>query len=125
MRDKQLSRHWLQYQPFLLDAPDPELLVTEPLQKLIIILDTIAPERIVALQLQPMTGRHKIDRVAMMRVFFAKAVLGIPDNKFMRDRLLVDYTLRRICGFSEVSAVPCEATFSNAFKEFAELDLPA
>lgn len=125
MRDKQLSRHWAQYQPILLGSQDPELVFTEPLQKLIIVLDTIAPENFEALHSQPLTGRHKIDRVAMMRVFIGKSVLNIPDNKFMRERLLVDYTLRRICGFTDIASVPSEGTFSNVFKEFAKYDLIA
>ena len=120
MRDKQLSRHWAQYQPLLFGSPDPELIFTEPLQKLIIVLDTIAPENFSFLHMQPMTGRPKIDRVAMMRVFIAKSVLNIKDNKFMRERLLIDYTLRRICGFTDVKSIPCEGTFSNTLKEFSE-----
>lgn len=120
MRDKQLSRHWAQYQPLLFGSPDPELIFTEPLQKLIIVLDTIAPENFGILHSQPMTGRHKIDRVAMMRVFIAKSVLNISDSKFMRKRLLIDYTLRRICGFTSVSSIPCEGTFSNVLKEFSD-----
>ncbi len=123
MRDKQLSRHWAQYQPLLFGAKDPELLFTEPLQKLIIVLDTIIPEIYLTLHSQAFTGRPKIDRVAMMRVFIAKSVLNIPDNKFMRERLLIDYTLRRICGFTNVSSVPCEATFSNVLKEFSDCGL--
>ena len=115
MQDKQLSRHWLQYQPLLLKSPDPELLVTPPLQKLIIIIDTIAPECFAVLHTQPMTGRRRIDRVAMMKVFIAKAVLGITDNKFMRDRLITDYSLRRICGFT---AVHRGALRSDFFKRF-------
>ena len=83
MRDKQLSRHWAQYQPLLFGSPDPELIFTEPLQKLIIVLDTIAPENFGILHSQPMTGRHKIDRVAMMRVFIAKSVLNLSDSKFI------------------------------------------
>lgn len=125
MRDKELSRHWAQYQPILFGSPDPELIFTKPLQKLIIILDTIAPENFWFLHSQPMTGRHKIDRVAMMRVFIGKSVLNIPDNKFMRERLLIDYTLRRICGFTDISSVPCEATFSNVLKEFSDNEIIA
>ena len=125
MRDKQLSRHWAQYQPLLFGSPDPQLIFTEPLQKLIIILDTIAPENFWFLHSQPLTGRHKIDRVAMMRVFIGKSVLNIPDSKFMRERLLIDYTLRRICGFTDTSSVPCEATFSNVLKEFSDNEIIA
>ena len=125
MRDKQLSRHWAQYQPLLFGSPDPELIFTEPLQKLIIVLDTIAPEKFLILHSQSLTGRPKIDRVAMMRVFIAKSVLNIPDNKFMRERLLIDYTLRRICGFTAMSSIPCEATFSNVLREFSDSGLAA
>lgn len=123
MRDKQLSRHWSQYQPLLLGSKDPELILTEPLQKLIIILDIIAPENFFILHTQQSTGRPKIDRVAMMRVFIAKSVLNIPDNKWIRERLMIDYGLRRICGFTSVSSVPCEGTFSNVLKELSESGL--
>lgn len=123
MRDKLLSRHWLQYQPLLFGHPDLEMVITEPLQKLIIVLDTIAPQNIAALKLESVHGRPTIDRVAMMRVFIAKSVLNIPENKFMRERLLVDYTLRKICGFDSRRAVPCEGTFSNVLKEFSEQNL--
>ena len=68
-------------------------------------------------------GRPKIDRTALLRAFIAKAVLNITDNKFFRERLLHDYTLRRICGFDERRKVPCLATFSNAFREISESGL--
>ena len=123
MRDKLLSRHWARYQPILFGLPDPELVFTDPLQN--IALDTIAPENFLVLHSQSMTGRPKLDRVAMMRVFIAKSIFNISDNKFMRERLLIDYTLRRICGFAKVSAIPCEATFSNVFKDFSDCGLVA
>lgn len=125
MRNKFVSRHWAQYQPLLFASPDPELVFTESLQKLIIVMDTIAPDKFDFLRAKASTGRPPINRVAMFSVFIAKSVLNIPDNKFMRERLLVDYTLRRICGFHRSSEVPCEATFSNVFNEFAKLDLTA
>lgn len=123
MRDKQLSRHWAQYQPLLFQLEDPELVFTQSLQRLLIVLDTIAPENYQVLHAQPLTGRRRIDRVAMMRVFIAKAVLKIADNKFIRDRLLVDYTLRRICGFTCRSSVPSEGTFTNVMNEFSQSGL--
>ena len=125
MRDKQVSRHWARYQPILFGSPDPDLFLAEPLQKLIVILDTIGPEMFWTLHSQQLTGRRNIDRFAMMRVFVGKAVLNIPDNIWMRERLLIDYTLRRICGFTDVLSIPCEATFSNVFKEFSDSGLVA
>jgi hypothetical protein len=41
------------------------------------------------------------------------------------ERIQVDKTLRRICGWSRPSEVPSEATFSRAFAEFAQSELPS
>ena len=38
----------------------------------------------------------------------------------MRDRLLVDRTLRQLCGWEQRREVPSEATFSRAFAAFAQ-----
>lgn len=40
------------------------------------------------------------------------------------DRLRVDGTLRRFCGWNTVQALPHESKFSRAFAEFAALELP-
>ena len=45
------------------------------------------------------------------------------DRQTTRDltqRLQVDRTLHRLCGFSSACRLPSEATFSRAFAEFAE-----
>ena len=123
MRTKDLSRHWVQYQPLLFENKDSEFFCTEPLQKLLIVLDTIDPGRFVEIQKESVRGRPRIDRVAMLRVFIAKSVLNISENKFILERLKVDYTLRRICGFSTVKSLPCEASMSNIFKEFSQKGL--
>jgi hypothetical protein len=41
------------------------------------------------------------------------------------ERLPTDPSLRRICGFERRAQVPHESTFSRAFSEFAQSDLPA
>lgn len=120
MDNNLISRHWMSYQGSLFDHPDPELVVTQPLQRLIIVFDTIQTDKYMEWMPEPIKGRNRIDREAILRVFIAKAVLDIPETKFMRDRLLNDYTLRRMCGFTSIKRVPCEATFSNAFRDFAE-----
>ena len=58
------------------------------------------------------------------RIFVAKAVLGIPTTKALIERLAVDKPLRHILGWERRSQVPSEATFSRAFAEFAQGDLP-
>ena len=54
----------------------------------------------------------------------AKAVLDLPTTEALIDRLQSDLSLRRICGFQSVCEVPGAWTFSRAFAEFAELNLP-
>ena len=69
-------------------------------------------------------GRPLEDRHAIARAFIAKAVLGLPETKMLIGRLAVDATLRRLCGWSRVGELPSEATFSRAFAELAEGEMP-
>jgi hypothetical protein len=41
------------------------------------------------------------------------------------DRLACDKKLRRICGWEQKGGIPSESTFSRAFAEFSESQLPA
>ncbi len=69
-------------------------------------------------------GRPREDRQALARGFIAKAVWGLPTTRHLIDRLKVDPTLRRLCGWSRVAEIPREATFSRAFAEFSQSRLP-
>ena len=51
-------------------------------------------------------------------------MLGVPTTRALIERLGVDKSLRRILGWERRSQVPSEATFSRAFAEFAQSDLP-
>jgi len=70
-------------------------------------------------------GRPPADRPALARAFIAKAVLAIPTTSLLIERLHSDQTLRQLCGWQRIGAVPSEATFSRAFAEFAAAALPA
>ncbi len=70
-------------------------------------------------------GRPAEDRAALARAFAAKAVLNLPTMRALVERLQVDRTLRRLCGWSGIGEIPSEATFSRAFAEFSECALPA
>jgi hypothetical protein len=115
---------WIGRQPELfpsLDEPlDP---LTTKLERLIIILDTLGLEAFVA---PPSRGRGRPadHRPAIARAFVAKAVLNIPTTSALIERLQVDRSLRRICGWERRSDLPSEATFSRAFAEFAAQSLP-
>ena len=69
-------------------------------------------------------GRPLEDRAALARAFLAKAVLDMATTRALVERLRNEATLRRLCGWEKAGSVPSEATFSRAFAEFAESDLP-
>lgn len=96
---------------------------TKKLQQLIIILDMIEIERFVFDQ-RGYRGRPPKNRTAVARAFVAKAVYNIPDTKALIERLKSDKNLRKICGFETIYSVPAEASFSRAFQEFSERQLP-
>jgi len=106
--------------PWMREDIDP---VTEALGRLITTLDVIGLEAFVP---DPPRGpgRPPEDRRALARAFVAKAVLGIPTTSALIERLDVDKSLRRILGWERRSQVPSEATFSRAFAEFAQGELP-
>lgn len=65
-------------------------------------------------------GRPPHVRAWLANAFVAKAVLGITTTVGLLERLAMDRTLRRICGFLPFAKLPSEATFSRAFAQFAE-----
>ena len=69
-------------------------------------------------------GRPPEDRRALARAFLAKAVFDVPTTRALIERLQIDRTLRRLCGWTRAGAVPSEATFSRAFAAFAMSGLP-
>jgi hypothetical protein len=70
-------------------------------------------------------GRPPKERAAIARAFVAKAVYNMPTTRALLDRLASDKKLRRICGWERKGGIPSEATFSRAFAEFSESQLPA
>lgn len=107
--------------PWLREQLDP---VTAALEQLIIVLDTIGLAAYVPSPPRHGRGRKPEDRRALARAFVAKAVLGLPTTAAVIERLAIDKSLRRICGWESAREVPSEATFSRAFAEFAASELP-
>ena len=106
--------------PWLREEVDP---MTEALGRLVTTLDVIGLEAFVAGPPRG-PGRPPADRRALARAFVAKAMLGVPTTNALIERLDVDKSLRRILGWERRAQVPSEATFSRAFAEFAQGDLP-
>lgn len=93
--------------------------LTPKLEKLIHVLDWVEmaaffPSR------YGVDGRPPHDRQGLATAFVAKVVLNLPTTTALRERLCIDRSLRRICGFPAWKALPSEATFSRAFSEFAQ-----
>ena len=69
-------------------------------------------------------GRPAKHRRAIARAFVAKAVFNLNAKRQLLDRLSVDVSLRRICGWESRREIPHESQFSRAFAEFAASELP-
>jgi hypothetical protein len=121
---KYLSQHWMHIQatlfPFLEEELGP---LSEKQQQLITVLEFARIENFVR-NYYGCVGAPPADRQALARAFVAKAVYNISETSHLRDRLLCDKVLRRICGFESRGKVPSQSTFSRAFSEFSESGLP-
>jgi len=64
------------------------------------------------------------DRLALCKAFIAKAVWDYPTTSALIDAVRHRPTLRRLCGWETLGEIPGESTFSRAFADFAEDQLP-
>ena len=73
-------------------------------QKLVSVLEVVRIEERILYEYR--TGRPQSDRKAIARAFVAKAIYNLGSTSALRDRLTVDATLRRICGWESVYMIP-------------------
>ena len=122
---QQLSESWSHIQgrlfPWLREEVGP---LTADHERLVTVLAMVRIEAFVQMH-DGLPGRPLEDRHALARAFVAKAVFDLPTTAMLIERLAVDTTLRRLCGWERAGEVPSEATFSRAFAELAERDVPA
>ncbi len=102
---------------------DDPLELTPKLIDVVKVLEFVNIEKFLPMS-QGLVGRPAEYRSQIARAFVAKAVLDLPTTEALIDRLQSDLSLRRICGFQSRYDVPGSWTFSRAFAEFAQLDLP-
>ena len=122
---KTISQYWLRIQSSLFPWLEEELgEMTEKERKLVTTLELIRIERFTAYS-RSLRGRPPKERAAIARAFVAKAVYNMPTTRGLLDRLACDKKLRRICGWEQKGGIPSESTFSRAFAEFADSQLPA
>lgn len=119
-----LSQFWLTVQGTLFPWLAAELGELSGKQKqLVAILELLHIERFINPS-RGSAGRPPEDRQAIARAFVCKAVYNLETTRQLLERLASDVTLRRLCGWERQSALPSEATFSRAFAEFAQRQLP-
>ena len=97
--------------------------LTDNHKRLITVLEMVRVEAFVQMH-DGVVGRPLEDRHALARAFIAKAVHKLPTTRMLMERLHVDATLRRLCGWERIGELPSEATFSRAYAEFSASDLP-
>ncbi len=119
-----LSQAWLNIQSSLFPWLSEELgPLTVKQQELITTLELLRIEEFICTS-RGFPGRPAQDRRAIARAFVAKMVYNLPTTRLLLDRLSVDSTLRRLCGWECKNRVPDEWTFSRAFTEFSKSRLP-
>lgn len=120
-----LSQFWLTVQGGLFPWLGEELgELSEKQMQLVGILELLQIESFIKSN-YGYAGRPQEDRRAIARAFVAKAVYNLETTRQLLERVASDATLRRLCGWEKVRALPSEATFSRAFGEFAQSQLPA
>jgi hypothetical protein len=96
--------------------------LTEKERQLVSILELVQIEKFAG-RLPRRFGRKPKDRQALARALVAKAVYNHPHNRATMEALRGSPVFRRLCGFVRGCDLLSEATFSRAFKEFAERGL--
>lgn len=122
IRRELLMQRWNLVQHELLPELKFETTLTPKLEHLIHILEWVRVEDFTHAS-QCGVGRPRFERGWLANAFVAKAVLRLPTTAALIERLTIDRSLRRICGFPLNRKLPSEATFSRAFDEFAQAKL--
>jgi hypothetical protein len=119
-----LSQYWDRIQGNLFPQLEEELdPLTEKQQQLVKILELVRIEQFIR-DCRGYEGRPQKTRTAIARSFIAKMVYNIDTTSFLLERLNTDKNLRRICGWESRLQIPSESTFSRAFADFANTELP-
>lgn len=119
-----LSRTWFNIQgslfPWLSEELGP---LTGKQQELVTTLELVRIEEFIYSS-RSFPGRPPEDRTAIAKAFVAKMIYNMPTTRALLDRLETDSVLRRICGWERRNDVSDEWTFSRAFSEFSQSQLP-
>lgn len=92
--------------------------LTEKQERLVAILEFLRVEQHINRPRHGGVGRPLLDRGPLFRAFIPKSFYQLPTTEDLHERLRTEPALRLICGFDE--RIPSLATFSRAFRSFAE-----
>jgi hypothetical protein len=93
-------------------------------QRFVRVVELAHPERFMSPFQWDYLGRKPEDRLPIAKAFIAKAVWNFTTTRALLDYLENCPSLRRLCGWDSVGAIPSESTFSRVFAAFAEFRLP-
>lgn len=122
---KIVAEMWSQIQsslfPHLSECLDDP--ITNKLRQVIAILEVVRIEDHFLCWAPQWMGRKRLDRRAIARAFVVKAVYDLPTTEMLIERLHIDRSLRRVCGWERRDQIPSASTFSRAFGEFSDANL--
>jgi len=120
-----LGELWNSIQTWLFPVLEDELgELDEKHREFVAVCETCAPHAHMAGYRWCGNGCPPKDRLSLCKAFIAKAVWDFPTTRDLIDAVRHRPTLRRLCGWETLGAVPSEATFSRAFAVFAQDQLP-
>ncbi len=100
--------------------------ITEKLGNFIRSVELIRPSRFISEAMKwSGIGRRKLDREKLFRAYLLKAEYNLPTTKVLIESLRTNTSWRLLCGWGYSEKIPSEATFSRAFEEFSQVELPS
>ena len=102
-----LSAYQAEFQGELFPALEEALgPLSERYGRFVQVLDFVLVDAVVLPAWPGGPGRPPEDRRALARAFLAKAVFDVPTTRALIERLQIDGTLRRLCGWTRAGSVP-------------------
>ena len=97
--------------------------LTPKLEQIVRIWEVVAVEGHVLNPHGRWGGRPAHNRCLLARAFVVKTVYNLATTVALLEMLKTNRSLRILCGFESIKAIPSEATFSRSFEEFSDYGL--
>ena len=97
--------------------------LTERQKELIRTIELVNPEKYARFYDWKGIGCKPYDRASIIKAFIAKPIYQFKTTIVLIEHLKTSPSLRRLCGWETVSAIPSESVFSRTYKAFALTDL--